>query len=423
LAAFSFYSFFVKKCEIVKVQTGYSICMKLAWNLETVFYLMLLFIPLPIIGKAIGLPETFIFLTACLAIVPLAWLMGRATEYLADRVGVGVGGLLNATFGNACELIIAIAALRAGLIDVVKASITGSIIGNILLVLGGSMLAGGMRFQTQTFNRTAATTSATLLALAAISLCVPAVFHFSGGHGGARNDERLALVISIVQFLTYLASLYFSLKTHKHLYEFPSDAEEEAAADESLSKASESLFGDADDSAENRSDDQASELMASKSQAKEEKPWGVSKSITILMVATVAVAVLSEYLVHAVEGAASSFGMSRLFIGVVLVAIVGNAAEHSTAISMALKNKMDLSINIALGSGAQIALFVAPVIVFASFIMGKPMNLCFSEVEVLAVVVSVIILSFVATDGECNWLEGVQLLAVYAILAAAFYFA
>jgi Ca2+:H+ antiporter len=385
----------------VKVQTGYSICMKFAWNLETVFYTMLLFIPLPIIGKAMNLPETFIFLTACLAIVPLAWLMGRATEYLSERVGVGVGGLLNATFGNACELIIAIAALRAGLIDVVKASITGSIIGNILLVLGGSMLAGGMRYQTQTFNRTAATTSATLLALAAISLCVPAVFHLTAARGGNHNDERLALVISIVQFLTYLGSLYFSLKTHKHLYEF--SGEEETC---SVNQA-----------------DHPDERAASPPQEKEETAWSVNKSITVLLVATVAVAVLSEYLVHAVEGAATSFGMSRLFIGVVLVAIVGNAAEHSTAISMALKNKMDLSINIALGSGAQIALFVAPVIVFASFIMGKPMNLCFSEVEVLAVVVSVIILSFVATDGECNWLEGVQLLAVYAILAAAFYFA
>lgn len=406
--------------------------MKFAWNLETVFYTMLLFIPLPIIGKAMNFPETFIFLTACLAIVPLAWLMGRATEYLADRVGVGVGGLLNATFGNACELIIAIAALRAGLIDVVKASITGSIIGNILLVLGGSMLAGGMRYQIQTFNRTAATTSATLLALAAISLCVPAVFHLTAARGGSHNDERLALVIAIVQFSTYLASLYFSLKTHKHLYQFPD--EEEAASDKSLSEPSQELFGDIEDESnaeENKtseeservSDERSDEIADSTTQVNEEKAWGLSKSITVLLVATVAVAVLSEYLVHAVEGAASSLGMSRLFIGVVLVAIVGNAAEHSTAISMALKNKMDLSINIALGSGAQIALFVAPVIVFASFIMGTPINLCFSEVEVLAVVVSVIILSFVATDGECNWLEGVQLLAVYAILAAAFYFA
>ena len=387
--------------------------MKFAWNLETVFYTMLLFIPLPIIGKAMNLPETFIFLTACLGIVPLAWLMGRATEALADKVGIGLGGLLNATFGNACELIIAIAALRAGLIDVVKASITGSIIGNILLVLGGSMLAGGMRFQTQTFNRTAATTSATLLALAAISLCVPAVFHFSTlAHGVKHNDENLALVISIVQFLTYIASLIFSLKTHKHLYEFPEDENEdtETPYGESVSESSEPV-----------GENEVSGVESSAA-AKEEKPWSVTKSVTVLLVATVAVAILSEYLVHAVEGAASSFGMSRLFIGVVLVAIVGNAAEHSTAIAMALKNKMDLSINIALGSGAQIALFVAPVIVFASFILGKPMNLCFSEVEVLAVVVSVIILSFVATDGECNWLEGVQLLAVYAILAAAFYF-
>ena len=386
------------------------------------------------------MPETVIFLSACLGIVPLAWLMGQATEVLADRVGVGIGGLLNATFGNACELIIAIAALHAGLIDVVKASITGSIIGNILLVLGGSMLAGGMRYQTQTFNRTAAATSATLLALAAISLCVPAVFHLSSAHGGSRNDERLALAISIVQFLTYIASLFFSLKTHKHLYQF---SEEEYAAEglESLAASEQKmLIHEASLHSQNAdelpvsqellepSDDvetkvvKAAENEDEKSLA-EEKPWSIPHAIIVLLVSTIVVAVLSEYLVHAVEGAATAFGMSRLFIGVVLVAIVGNAAEHSTAIAMAMKNKMDLSINIALGSGAQIALFVAPVIVFASFIMGKPMNLCFSEVEVLAVVVSVIILSFVATDGECNWLEGVQLLAVYAILAAAFYFA
>lgn len=350
---------------------------------QTILNCFFVFVPVPFLANAFGCSDTIVFISSCLAIVPLAGLMGKATEYLSDKVGEGLGGLLNATFGNACELIIAFAALRAGLVDVVKASITGSIIGNILLVLGGSMLAGGLRYETQTFNRTAATTSATLLALAAISLTVPAVFHMK--HQGDVIETRLALAISIVQITMYFLSLIFSLKTHKGLYATKVGAEGEEAIGVS--------------------------------------GWGMRKSILILLGSTGMVALLSEYLVHAVTHAAASLGMTQLFIGVVLVAVVGNAAEHSTAILMAMKNKMDLAINIALGSGAQIALFVAPVVVFASFMLGTPMNLCFSEFEILSVVVSVIILSFVATDGECNWLEGAQLLAVYAMLAAAFFFA
>lgn len=350
---------------------------------DTILNVFIIFIPVPIIGAHMGMPPTIIFVTACLGIIPLAGLMGKATEYLSDRVGTGLGGLLNATFGNACELIIAFAGLRHGLVDVVKASITGSIIGNILLVLGGSILAGGLKYNNQTFNRTAATTSATLLALGAISLVVPAVFHFAA-HIDPGDEVNLAMAISLILFTTYILSLVFSLKTHASLY-----------------TASANL--DAMDEGEN--------------------PWSVNKSILVLLVSTVLVAVLSEYLVHAVEEAAHSLHISRLFVGIILVAIVGNAAEHSTAVIMALKNKMDLSINIALGSGAQIALFVAPVIVFLSVLIGQPMDLRFSEFEVLSVVISVIILSFVATDGECNWLEGVQLLAVYCILAVAFFYA
>ena len=361
--------------------------MKLSF--EHILNVFFVFIPVPILGSYLHWPPVVIFLTACLGIVPLAGLMGKATEYLADRIGSSWGALLNATFGNACELIIALAALRAGLIDVVEASITGSIIGNILLVLGGSMLVGGLRYQTQYFNRTAATTSATLLALAAISLTVPAVFHISNSHhsaaGDHHSDYNLALAIAVIQLVTYVLSLIFSLKTHKQLY-FSNEGEEK---DEALGTAG----------------------------------WGVAKSSLVLLAATIGVAVLSEYLVNAVEKSAETLGLSHIFIGVILVAIVGNAAEHSTAILMAFKNKMDLSINIALGSGSQIALFVAPVIVFVGYFTGHPMDLCFSEVELLSIVVSVIILSFVATDGECNWLEGVQLLAVYGILGAAFFFA
>ncbi|MBZ0188352.1 MAG: calcium/proton exchanger [Candidatus Obscuribacterales bacterium] len=350
---------------------------------QTILNVLLVFVPMPIIGKWLDWPSLFIFLTACLGIVPLAGLMGKATETLADRLGAGPGGLLNATFGNACELLIALSALRAGLIDVVKASITGSIIGNILLVLGFAMLAGGLKYKTQYFNRTAATTSATLLALAAVCLVVPTVFHYSGPAVSHDHEDDLALAISAVQMTVYFLSLYFSLKTHKSLYVREVDHE-------------------------------VHEAMGTTG-------WGMKISVAVLFGATIMVAILSECLVGEVEHTASTFGMSQLFIGVILVAIIGNAAEHSTAILMAMKNKMDLSINIALGSSSQIALFVAPVIVFASFIMGKPMNLVFSEFEVMSVVVSVFILPFVATDGECNWLEGVQLLAVYAVLGLTFF--
>ena len=355
--------------------------MKLSF--ENILNIFLVFVPMPIIGAMLHWSPEAIFFTACLGIVPLAGLMGKATEILGDRVGAGAGALLNATFGNACELIIALAALRANLIDVVEASITGSIIGNILLVLGGAMLLGGSKYQTQYFNRTAASTSATLLALAAISLTVPAVFHFSLGQKANINAYNLALVIAVIQLCTYILSLIFTLKTHKQLYTQPDTEREEDLG-----------VGD----------------------------WSVRTAIIVLLASTVGVAILSEYLVHAVEETALKLGVSHIFIGVILVAIVGNAAEHSTALIMARKNKMDLAINIALGSGSQIALLVAPVMVFVGYAIGHPMDLCFSEVELLSIVVSVIILSFVATDGECNWLEGAQLLAVYGILGAAFYF-
>lgn len=346
---------------------------------------LLLFIPIAFYAEKHHMP-ILTFFASCAGIVPLAGWMGKATEHLADKVGDAVGGLLNATFGNACEFIIALAALRAGpaYYDIVKASITGSIIGNVLLVLGASMVAGGMKYPVQTFNRTGAMTSATLLALAAVSLIVPAIFHhFSKPNG---NEDELALGISLVLFSVYILSLIFSLRTHKNLHTRPE--QNAAVVDEALGT----------------------------------KGWSISQSIGVLLVATVLVAFLSELLVHTVDQCAEQLGMNKVFIGVVLVAIIGNAAEHSTAIFMAMKDKMDLAINIALGSGAQIALLVAPALVFVSFFLGKPMDLRFTEFEVLSVVASVIVLQYVASDGECNWLEGVQLLAVYAILGTAFFF-
>jgi Ca2+:H+ antiporter len=350
--------------------------------------ILLVFIPVAIFAAQRNMP-VLTFFASCLGIIPLAGWMGKATEHLADKVGDALGGLLNATFGNACEFIIALAAIRAGpnYYDLVKASITGSIIGNVLLVLGASMIAGGMKYPVQTFNRTSAMTSATLLALAAVSLIVPAIFHFSSK--ATHNEDDLALGISLVLFSVYILSLIFSLKTHKHLHTRPNEGHSDVVDD-----------------------------------ALGTKGWSIPHSICVLLTATVLVAILSELLVHAVDECAHSLGMNKIFIGVILVAIIGNAAEHSTAIFMAMKDKMDLAINIALGSGAQIALLVAPVLVFLSFLYnpGHGMDLRFTEFEVLSVVASVIVLQYVASDGECNWLEGVQLLAVYAILGTAFFY-
>lgn len=327
--------------------------------------------------------QTVIFVVACAAILPLAGWLGHATEHLAAKTNESVGGLLNATFGNAAELIIAISALRAGLYDVVKASLTGSIIGNLLLVLGASILAGGLKYKEQRFSAQAARSQTTLLTIASISLVLPAAFHYlaSGTQNSVDLERDLSLEFSIVLLVIYGLSLLFSLRTHKHY--FASEVEEEAHGE----------------------------------------VWSVGKSLGILAAATAAIAVVSEILVHNVESAAASFGMSSVFVGVIVVAIVGNAAEHSTAILVARKNRMDLSLSIAIGSSLQIALFVAPVLVVLSHFMGpRPMDLVFTMAEVLAVVVSVFITGQVADDGVSHWMEGVQLLAVYIMLGIIFFF-
>jgi Ca2+:H+ antiporter len=326
-----------------------------------------------------------VFVASALAIIPLAGWMGRATEHLAAHVGAGVGGLLNAAFGNAAELIIAIMALRAGLYDLVKASITGSIIGNILLVFGLAALAGGMRRGALHFNRIAAALGTTMRLLATIALIIPAIFHWVAGEAARLSEQRMSLVIAVILITTYLLSLLFTLKTHSHLY-----------------VGSTEPHGDEMDRSGG---------------------WSVTRSVTVLLASAVAVGVMSELLVSSVGHAGEAAGMSEVFIGVILVAIIGNAAEHSTAILVALKNKMDLSINIAVGSSLQIALFVAPLLVFLSYTIGpEPMDLLFTTMEVVAIAASVGIMAVISQDGETHWMEGVQLLAVYAILAVAFFF-
>ena len=340
---------------------------------------------------------TALFICACLAIIPLAGWMGKATEHLAEHLGQGIGGLLNATFGNAAELIIALFALSKGLEGVVKASITGSIIGNMLLVLGLSLIAGGVKYKTQTFDRTAASTAATALTLGAIALLIPTVFHLVAANvpvaqGGwtPQKEQNLSLAIAIVLIVTYAFTLYFSLVTHKEYFvgEAMQGAAQEVGHEEEAS-------GD---------------------------HWTKGKSILVLLVATGFVALISEFLVGAVEAARGALGFTEVFVGVIVVAIIGNAAEHSSAVLMAMRNKMDLSLGIALGSSLQIALFVAPILLFASYLFGKPMNLEFTIPEVVAVFGSILIVQQICSDGESNWIEGLQLLSVYAILGILFYF-
>ena len=342
---------------------------------------LLIFVPI-----AIGLehlaPDRYllIFATSCLAILPLAGWMGHATEQLAERMGEGVGGLLNATFGNAAELIIALAALRAGLHDVVKASIAGSIVGNILLVLGASMLAGGLRRREQHFNPAGARSQATMLTLAAIALVLPAAFQVAAG-ATPEGLGRLSVSISIVLLLVYVLFLVFSLVTHSTLFAGSHEAEEG------------------------------------------KPPASVARAALTLAGATAVIAWISEIMVGAIEPTAHEFGLSNVFVGVFVVAIVGNAAEHATAITAAMKDRMDLSLSIAIGSSMQVALFVAPVLVLASLFFGPaPMDLAFPAGLVLIVLLSVLITGQVAGDGRSDWLKGMQLLAVYLVLGLAFFF-
>jgi len=337
--------------------------------------LFLLFVPLTVALELLKADPLLIFITSGLAIVPLAGLLGRATEHITTHVGAGIGSLLNASLGNAAELIIALAALREGLHDVVRASLTGSILGNILLVLGVSMVAGGMKYERQTFNRTAAGMGSSLLLLAAVGLVIPALFHFTASARGAQVEHELSLVIAIVLFLIYGLSLAFSLRTHRHLFQ-----------------------GETPD---------AHDLG--------EEPWSYRMSLGVLAAVAILIGLMSEMLVGSIEPAAHKLGLTQVFVGVILVALVGNAAEHSTAVLI-------LALGIAVGSSLQIALLVAPLLVFASYLFGAPLDLIFTPFEVAAVTMSVLILGFVSMDGESHWMEGVMLVGVYTMLAIAFYF-
>ena len=342
---------------------------------------LLLFIPAAV-GLELLASERYllIFIASSLSILPLAWWMGRATEELADGLGEAIGGLLNATFGNAAELIIALTALHAGLHDIVKASIAGSVIGNILLVLGAAMLAGGLRHPEQHFNPAGARSQATMLTLAAIALVLPAAFQ-AAANTKTEGLNRLSVSISVVLLVAYLLNLVYALITHPALFA-GSHVPEKGKANISVRRAS-----------------------------------------AVLAATTAGIAWMSEIMVKAIEPTVHELGLSDLFVGVFMVAVMGNAAEHATAITAARKDRMDLSLSIAIGSSVQVALLVTPVLVLSSLIFGpRPMDLAFPAGLVVTILLSVLITGQIASDGRSDWLKGAQLLVVYLVLALAFFF-
>lgn len=348
-------------------------------------YGLLGFVALAIIAELLHWSPVVVFFAAALGVVPLAGFMGKATEELAIYTGPKIGGLLNATLGNAAELIITVVAiqkgaanpeLREGLMSLVKASITGSVLGNLLLILGFSVLLGGLKFKRQTFDKTQAGVNATMLILAIIALAVPSFFSHSIDEVNHAGVEYLSIGVAVVMIAVYVLSLIFSFQQES---------------------------GDAT--------------------AEHHQPeWRVRTSVGVLVAATVAIAFLSEILVGAVEPVVAQLGVSEFFLGIILIPLVGNIAEHVVAVQMALKNKMELSLAISLGSSLQIALFVAPLLVFISLLLGNPLTLTFNAFEIAALIGAVLISALISLDGESNWLEGVQLLGVYVIIGIAFFF-
>ena len=343
------------------------------------FVMVMIGVPFSVIGNFLHFSPVVMFIVYCLTIIALAAYMGRATESLAIVAGPRIGGMLNATFGNAVELIISIFALKAGLIQVVLASLTGSVLGNLLLVAGLSFFIGGLKFKRQEFNVYDARHNSGLLMFAVIvAFVIPEIFSWEMTEAASL---RLSVGISIILILLYMAALLFKLVTHRGVYQHRSDEVEE-----------------------------------------HEKPeWNKGRAITILALATIAVAYVSESLVHTFEIVAKTFGWSELFIGVIIVAIVGNAAEHASAIIMAYKNKMNVAVEIAVGSTLQIAMFVAPLLVLLSFIFPTPMALVFTLPELVSMVVAVLLTVSISNDGDTNWFEGATLLAAYAIMGIGFY--
>jgi Ca2+:H+ antiporter len=356
---------------------------------------LLLAIILALLAYWQGWSELWVFILSALAIIPLAGLIGESTEALTIYTGPRIGGLLNATLGNAAELIITVVAIREGLLDLVKASIIGSILGNILLVLGMAFLLGGLRHGEQRFDPKHAGRNAILLLLAVIAMVIPSLVSHSIGPDTSMKVEALSLGVAATMIVLYVAGLIYGYKVPKGPLSSP------VGGDAELVRVVEKSF---------RTDDK--EIHSD---------WSLRMALSVLVGATVGVAVLSELLVGAVEPVVASLGISEFFVGVILIPIIGNVAEHLVAVKVALANKMDLGVEIAVASSLQVALFVAPILVFISLIIGNPLLLIFNQFELLALIAGVLVAVFVSQDGESNWLEGAELLAVYVILALAFF--
>jgi Ca2+:H+ antiporter len=339
---------------------------------------LLVLVPVSIVLELAGGNDLLIFLTSAGAILPLAGLIGRSTEQLALHTGPRVGGLINATFGNVTELVIAFFLILDDKTEIVKASLTGSIIGNLLLVLGLSFLVGGIKHEEQTYNARAASVHATSLVLAVTGLLMPALFVHGSGHETFAQREVVSATVAAVLMALYAAALIFMLVTHEHMFRTPSP----------------------DEHAE----------------------WSKRRAVGVLLAATAVVALEAEFLVGSLEPALADLGLSELFVGLIVIPIIGNAAEHSSAIRFALRDKVDITLEIAIGSSTQIALFVAPALVFISLFVGHPMDFVFSTFEVAAVGLSTILVFMISSDGRSNWLEGAQLTGAYVIMAISFYF-
>ena len=347
-----------------------------------ILYVLLIFVPIAILSRLLGAPPIFVFLLSAAAIIPLSGVLGAATEAVADHTSPAIGGVLSATMGNLAELIIASVALRAGLIDLVKASITGSILGNLLLVLGIALFAGGLKYKVQTFNRHLAGLSTTVLLIAVFGLVVPALFHTLHPDPERVATVRMSHYVAFLLIVGYVAWLVFSLWTHSST--FASDRHDPAVT------------------------------VAPK--------WSSKKAMVVLVASAVAIGVVAEVLVSATEAAVKVLGLSEFFVGLILIPIIGNAAENSSAIIMAMRNRMDLALNIAVGSSVQVALLIAPVLVFLGLAFHQPMDLAFSTMEVASIALAVLVATSVIRDAESNWLEGAFLLLAYAVLAVAFFF-
>jgi Ca2+:H+ antiporter len=375
---------------------------KLTLHSSIVNYL-LLFVPLGLAAEHVGWGPNAVFWLNFFAIIPLASLLAFATEELASHVGETLGGLLNATFGNAVELIVSIIALKENQVRIVQASMLGSILSNLLLVLGCCFIAGGYNRLQQRFNQTVAQTMSSLLALATASLLIPAAFHASlpkdtSGEESERSILSLSRGASIVLLIVYVLYLFFQLKTHKEIFEGMSEGLEDSSSNESVSNL------------DHTPKDQHHESLST------------TASIILLFIVTIAVSLCADSLVGSIDDIVASSGVSKTFIGLIVIPIVGNAAEHVTAIVVAIKDKMDLAIGVAIGSSLQIALFVTPFMVLVGWIIDVPMSLYFSTFETAVLFISMLITNYLILDGESNWLEGAMLLSTYVIIALAFYY-